>query len=279
MSKGIMAVPVPGRPRTSPGSAARLVAAAASLLAFLQPAAPKAHHAMEYIEMESYTTPRRGEFVFHLHYDYMVEDAGNPRLDHWELTPGFSAGVADRLMFDLHTHFAKFGVDHLAESSEEYWPNGPSPFMEALAASLQIRVTEGWLLDVAFGLGFEVPFGRSRELLGSEGNVYAGMLIIGKELPGHRNITGNLVYETEGEEDATLWALGFKTPLTSDQHGISAGVEIMGMFEEAGDNWSVLPGVYLPLGSRRLTLKTGIEIGKAGGADMLRSNLTLMCLF
>ena len=57
-----------------------------------------AHHAMEYIEMESYTTAKRGEYVFHLHYDYMVDDEDDADLDHWELTPGLSYGLLDRLM-------------------------------------------------------------------------------------------------------------------------------------------------------------------------------------
>ena len=42
------------------------------------------HHAMEYIEMESYSTAMKGEFIFHLHFDYMVNDDSNPALDHWE---------------------------------------------------------------------------------------------------------------------------------------------------------------------------------------------------
>ncbi len=59
-----------------------------------------AHHAMEYIEVESYITAKQGERVFHLHYDYMVDDSDNPGLDHWEFTPGISYGIVDRLMRD-----------------------------------------------------------------------------------------------------------------------------------------------------------------------------------
>jgi hypothetical protein len=33
---------------------------------------------MDRIEMESCSTARRGEFVFHIHCDYMVDDADNP---------------------------------------------------------------------------------------------------------------------------------------------------------------------------------------------------------
>ncbi len=241
--------------------------------------AASAHHAMEYVELESYQTAKKGQYVFHLHYDYMVDDQGNPRLDHWELTPGFSAGITDRLMFDLHTHFAKFGADHLASPDPAYEPLGPSPFMEALAGCLQFRLTEGWPVNFALAAGMELPFHRAEVLLGSEDLVYSGALIFGMDFHEHSNITGNLCYEVEGEDDALMWGLGFKMPLTADSHGISAGIEFMGLFEEAGDNWSILPGIYMPLGTRNVLLKTGIETGKSAGSDMMRSNLTLMYIF
>ncbi len=239
-----------------------------------------AHHAMEYIEMESYTTARKGEWVFHLHYDYMADDEDNSDLDHWELTPGVSYGIVDSLMFDIHTHFAKFGPDHVVEERRaEFGSGGPSPFMEAIAASLQYRVTEGWLFDVAVAGTIEIPFGRSEDLLGSEDNVYEGLLILGKEFEGHRNVTLNLGYEREGDEDDFSWAVGAKTPLTADPHGIAAGVEVMGSFDDTADNWSILPGVYMPLGAQNVILKTGLELGKADGADALRADVSLMYAF
>lgn len=239
-----------------------------------------AHHAMEYIEMESYTTARKGESVFHLHYDYRVDDQDNSDLDHWEFTPGVSYGIVDRLMFDIHTHFAKFGADHVVEERrDEFAPNGPSPFMEAVAASLQCRVTEGWLLDVGVVGTIEIPFGRAEDLLGSEDNVYEGLLILAREFEGHRNVTLNFGYEREGDEDDVFWAVGAKAPLSVDPHGIAAGVEIMGSFEDASDNWSILPGVYMPLAAQNVTFKTGLEFGKADGADAVRANITLMYRF
>ena len=257
-----------------------IVGLSALLLMLLTTGTAVAHHAMEYIEMESYTTGRQGEFVFHLHYDRMVDDADSPGLDHWELTPGVSYGILDRLMFDVHTHFAQFGIDHVVpDRRQDFEPNGPSPFMEAVAASLQYRVTEGLVVDVAAVGTIEVPFGRSEDLLGSEDNVYAGMLIVGRDFEGHRNITANLGYEKEGEEDGLHWGLGAKTPISAESHGIAAGVELMGSLEDAGDNWSILPGVYMPLGTQDITLKTGLEFGKSDGADALRANVTLMHRF
>ncbi len=237
------------------------------------------HHALEFIEMESYSTTRQGESVLHLHYDYMVDDRDNPDLDHWEFTPGISYGLTDRLMLDLHTHFAGFGIDHIVEDVRaEYEPDGPSPFMEAVAGTLQYRMVEDWLVDIAVAAALEVPFGRAEKLLGSTDNVYGGMLIIGKEFGEHGNLTLNLGYEEEGEENDTTWAVGFKMPLSDDPHGIAAGVEVMGSFEDTGDNWSILPGVYLPVGGRMI-LKSGLAFGKADGADARRANITIMTSF
>jgi len=240
----------------------------------------RAHHAMEYIEMESYSTARHSEFVFHLHYDYMSENTDNPREDHWELTPGLSYGLRDRLMVDVHTHFAKFGPDLIVDQEQAlYEPSGPSPMMEAVATSLQYRVTEGRFLDIAVVAGLEVPLNRAKKLLGSEDPVYAGLLIVGRDFGEHGNITLNFGYEREGKEDEMCWALGVKTPISDDPHGIAAGVEFMGNTEDPGDNWSVLPGVYMPLGAPNITLKTGLELGEGAGADTRRANVTLMYRF
>ncbi len=239
-----------------------------------------AHHAMEYIEMESYTTARRGESVLHLHYDYMVDDNDNPNLDHWEFTPGISYGILDSLMLDVHAHFAGFGLDHIVdEERNRFEPDGPSPFMEAAAASLQYRVVENRLLDIALVGTLEVPFSRADELLGSEDNVYAGMLILGKDFGEHSNVTLNFAYEQEGDENDTTWALGMKTPISADPHGIAAGVELMGSFEDTVDNWSVLPGVYMPIGDENIILKSGLEFGKSDGANAMRANVTMMYRF
>jgi hypothetical protein len=259
----------------------RHVTFAVAILAVIAAGMPAAcHHAMEFIEMESYDVTRAGEFVFHLHYDYMVDNVSNPREDHWELTPGLSYGVIDKLMVDVHTHFAKFGPDLVVDDERaSYEPQGPSPMLEAMAVSLQYPVTEGWAIDVGVVGTLEVPFRDAEKLLGSEHPVYQGTLILGKTFEGHSNITVNLGYEREGEEDAASWALGLKRPISEDPHGIAAGVEVMGAAEEVGDNWSVLPGVYMPLGAPNVILKTGLEFGKGDGASTRRANVTLMYQF
>jgi hypothetical protein len=241
-----------------------------------------AHHAMEYIEMESYSTAKRGQKVFHLHYDYMVDDSGNPNLDHWEFTPGLSYGITDRLMADIHTHFAGFGSGHVVEERRaEFGTNGPSPFMEAVAVALQYRLTDGWPVDIAVAGTWEIPFSRAEELLGSEDHVYAGTVILNREFGTHGNVCANFSYEAEGKEDEWGWALGVKNPISADPHGIAAGVEVSGDFE--GNRWGVLPGIYAPV-NETITLKTGIKIGQEKDeegrwADTLRANVSLLYRF
>ena len=232
------------------------------------------HHAMEYIELESYPTARKGEFVFHLHYDYFVEDKDNPKLDHWEFTPGISYGILDRLMFDFHTHFSKFGLEHVVEEKKaEYEPFGPSPFMEAAAFSLQYRFTEGWFINIAGVLTYELPYQRSRDLLDGK-EVYKATLVLAKDFGLHSNTTLNLTYGKDGEEEIKEWGFGIKTPISQDPHGIAAGVELIGDFD---GNISVLPGVYAPLGAENIIFKTGLEFGK--DLNSMRANVTLMYRF
>lgn len=242
-----------------------------------------AHHAMEYIEMESYSTAKRGEYVFHVHCDYMVDNADNPKADHWEFTPGIAYGITDRLMFDVHTHFAKFGEDHIVEEERgNYETTGASPFMEAVAASVQYRLIEDWSVNIGISGTIEVPFSRAETLLGSEANVYQGMVILSRDFATHANITANLSYEKEGDENGTGWALGIKSPISADPHGIAAGIELMGDFE--GNSWSILPGVYAPLGNEGIVFKTGLQFGQekdeeGSWVDTLRASASLMYRF
>lgn len=240
------------------------------------------HHAMEYIEMESFSTPRQGEAVFHLHYDYCVDDGDNSRLDHWEFTPGVSYGLLNGLMVGIHTHLAKFGPDHLVEEQRpKFEPGGPSPFMEATAVSLQGRLPFSGPVDTACVLRWEVPFRRAKQLLGSEDHAVAATLILSRDFRTHGNLCANLSWERDGDEEEWAWALGAKTPISHDPHGIAVGVEIMGDLQ--GDAWSVLPGVYAPI-NEMLILKTGLELGQSKNqedqwADTLRVNVTLMYRF
>lgn len=245
--------------------------------AVLLPAgAASAHHALEFIQLESYSTARKGEKLFHLHYDYMSEDKNDPRQDHWELTPGVAYGITDRLMFDAHGHYAKFGNGLVVEERQPaFEPNGPSPFIEALAFTLQYRLTEGAPIDAAVSATYELPMGRAKDLLGSE-EVYEGTLILSRSFGVHGNVTLNLTAGWEGGEDYQEWGIGVRESLTGEAHGTAAGIEFLGSFDDVEHSWSVLPGIYFPINEQSI-IKTGIEIGR--DADYTRANVTLMHRF
>ena len=234
----------------------------------------RAHHAMEYIAMESYSTARGGQKIFHVHYDYIVDNSANSAQDHWEYTPGLSYGITNRLMVDAHTHFAKFGIDHIVrEQRANFAPQGPSPFMEAMAFAVQYRLTEGSFIDVAIGGVYEEPFQRSRDLLGGQRG-FEGILILSRGLGSRGNICANFKLGRYGDEKLSEWALGVKHPLTEDTHGIQAGLELLG---DTAGKWSLLPGIYFPLGDQNIVFKTGLEFGK--DLNSMRANATLMVIF
>jgi hypothetical protein len=246
------------------------------LAALLAAPDARAHHALEYIETESYSTSRKGEYLFHLHYDDMAEDKDDPSLDHWEFTPGLAYGITDRLMLDAHVHYAGFEEAWVVEERrDEFGDEGPSPFLEAAAFTLQYRLTEGLPVDIGVAGTFEQPFDRAEELLDG-GQVFEGTLIVARSFGTHGNVTLNLIAGWDGGEEYQEYALGVKEALTGNAHGIAAGVEVLGDFEELADSWSVLPGIYVPLCEQTL-MKTGLEIGK--DQDYTRLNVTLMHRF
>jgi len=236
-----------------------------------------AHHAMEYIETESYSTALQGENIFHLHYDYFVENKQNPQSDHWEFTPGISHGITDALMLDIHTHFAKFGNALIVpEQQTTYMPGGPSPFLEAAAFTLQYRLPANQILNVALVGNYEYPFQRSRDLLAGQQVGELG-LIVSKDFEGHRNICLNLRAGKDGNETVSMYSFAAKTPLSADIHGIAGGIELLGSFQDFQNSWSLLPGIYMPIGSPNTTFKTGLEFGR--NMDYMRANATLMVRF
>jgi hypothetical protein len=224
------------------------------------------HHAMEYIEMESYSTALKGEKVFHLHYDYFVEEKNNPDFDHWEFTPGISYGIIDYIMFDAHTHFSKFNKG-FTKNNEEI-----SPFIEALATSIQFRIPKFTFLDFGFVLSYEIPFKRAREYIDGK-EVFEGKIIVSKDFGEHSNLCFNFNFVKDGDEFLKEWAFGIKNPLSSDPHGIAGGIEILGDYE---GSLFFLPGIYFPI--ENSILKTGIGFGNNKSTN-LRANLTLMYRF
>jgi hypothetical protein len=236
-----------------------------------------AHHAMEFIETESATTLRAGEGLVHLHFDRYSEDKNDSSMDHWEWTPGLAFGLTDRLMADMHGHYAKFNNGLVRASRQaQYAPDGPPPFLEAAAITLQYRLTDTAPVAVAVAATVELPSSRARRLLESH-SVYAGTLILSRGFAEHSNVTLNLTAGIEDGEGFYEFALGVRSPLGADPHGIAVGLELLGDVEEFSDTWSLLPGIYLPLIGPETVLKTGFEAGR--GMERTRLNVTLMHLF
>lgn len=254
-----------------------------------------AHHAMEFIEMESYSTTKAHEFVFHWHFDYMTDDRNDVQADHWEMTPGLSYGLLDRLMIDAHCHYAKFGNTHI---DEEYAQNNPEDpviksgagmpaFVEAAAFALQFRVTDyGQLpIDIAVSPFYEIPTNRAKKYLGSE-QVYGGSLILGRNFGLHNNITANFSWEREGDENSWGWGLGIKFTLSMlDEHAPAFGVEVLGDYK---GHTGIMPGIYAGI-NQNTVFKAGIFIGlsqysgKKNDEDFMedreedfRTNITIM---
>ncbi|MEW6027337.1 MAG: hypothetical protein AB1599_08600 [Planctomycetota bacterium] len=232
-----------------------------------------AHHSREYIELESYTTAKQGQKVIYTHYDYFVMDSDNPKQDHYELTPGFSYGITDRLMLDCHTHFAKFGPAHIVPGEDAYDPIGPSPFLEAVALTGHYRISEPeqFPFDIAGSLLYEYPLPTSKRLLDGA-SAFELTLIISKEVGKDTNICCNLNTGQEGDEWMNGYGLGIKTPIGSDSKGAEVGLEIFGDFKNA---FRALPGAYLPL-QDNTTLKLGLGLGNKASQEELRFHISLM---
>lgn len=214
----------------------------------------RAHHALEYLDVESFESAKKGEGLFYTRFDYFVDDSDDNTMNHWEITPGISYGIWNRITFDLHIHFSKFESGHFADGITR------PPFFEAVAPNLLFQITppDKYFMNVGVALTYEIPLPRARDLLGSRQAV-EGSLILGKNFWAHSNVTLNIVGGVEeGGETYAEWRIGTKHPITSIAHGISAGVEIMGDFK--GEEVKVLPGVYVPI-LQNLRLKLGFGFG------------------
>jgi hypothetical protein len=244
-----------------------------------------AHHALEYIDVSSYSVAEQGQFLFYALYDNMVDDSADPGMDHWEFTPGFSYGITDWLMLDTHMHYAKFGAGHLTPEGRARIEAasgsgaiadrvGPSPFLEAGTISLQAALPSfGWL-NVGVEAAVEFPFKGAKRYLGADDNVYEFGLILDHEFGEHQRITANIVHWEEGDEDGDEWRLGIRTPLSPNPEGIAGGIELQGSFDESA--WSFMPGIYAPL-ARNIIAKTGVQITKDFEAQ--RFHVSAMFIF
>ncbi len=239
----------------------------AYLLTALSPSGLFAHHAMEFIDLDGYTTALRGQGIFHLHFDYFVSDPNVADKVHWEITPGLSYGITDRLLADFHTHLSYFGPPLLMDGQAH------PPFFEAWTISTQMRFGEEgqYPLDPAIVLSFESPYPKAKDLLGSR-SLMEATLVLSKSFGTHRTAVLNLTAEKEADLPVTFsWGFGAKTPLGIDPHGPGMGVEFKGT---RMDDVFTLLGFYLPVNAT-MVLKTGFGFGMKEAEDRLRFHLSL----
>jgi len=236
-----------------------------------------AHHSREYIELEGYSTAHKGQKVFYTHYDYFVPDQNNPKMDHSEFTPGMSYGITDRLMLDVHTHFAEFGPDNIVSPAHRNDPLGPAPFIEAAAFTLQYRITQPGQLpvDIAGSVLYEYPFHRAEKLLDSASVVDASVVVSRNLWWEHSNVCLNLNAGKDGDENTKSYGLGFRSPISKDPNGPAAGIELFGDFE---GGFRALPGIYMSL-EENITLKVGLGFGNQASGEVLRQHISLMVRF
>ena len=235
-----------------------------------------AHHALEYIDLESYSTTPQGGYVFYSRYDYFVPDQDNPKMDHWEFTPGFSYGITNRLMCDTHFHLAKFGSDHIIAGEDNNDPLGPAPFIEAIAPSVHYQFTKAndWPVDLAGTFTYEYPLHRSRKLMAAE-NGYEGTLIISKEIGKDTNLCLNLSRGREGNENSKNWGIGIKTPLSQNPRSPEVGLEFFNDYEGGR---RLIGGIFLPL-QENIIFKVGLGFGNEASEEESRLNFTMMYIF
>lgn len=229
------------------------------MVMFFIPLQALSHHALEYLDVESYSIAGKGEAVFYLRGDYFVEDKSDSDFDHWEITPGLSYGLMKRVMLDLHIHLSSFNKGHF---TEEFKGERVPPFFEALAPSLIIQLTRYRELpvDIAIFLCYEYPFHRARKVIGGT-HTFGGKLILSRDFGVHSNVTLNGGASVDENGDYEIeWMVGMKTPLTSQAHGIAAGLEVEGTHTEGEDGFLFLPGIYLPI-LQNISLKAGFGAG------------------
>lgn len=201
-----------------------------------------AHHAKEYMILEAYTTPKKGQFYYFTSFNFYKEKKGTDEFNHYEITPILTYGITDRLMGNFHFHISQFNPN--AENALLK----PKIFLEAYTVGLQYRLTESGekFFDFAYSIDFEYPSSDSRKWIDGE-DLLTNTLIISKELPNDMNITFNLSYEQEiflGGEGSLGWGAGFKIPPSSKISFMEVGMEVTGKFKKSPEI-HIVPGIYI----------------------------------
>lgn len=218
--------------------------------------AAAAHHAKDYIVVESYDTTNEDQVYVLNEFDFFIPDTDHGSEDNWEYTPTVLYGITDRLMYNFHFHLKRV--------------TGRDPFIEAFTMGLQYRLLERRKLpvDMAFSLDYEYPTPRSEHVLdGKDKMTLTG--IFSKRFRHGIDVTLNLFGERElvlGDHSEIGWRVGAKGPVIPPlRKRLEAGLEFEGLFDK-DPRAEVIPGVYTHVFDGNV-IKAGIGFGLTEKAD------------
>ncbi len=238
-----------------------------TILIFVLSTPAFAHHAKEWLIIESYEVTHKGEVVNITSFDYFDPDTENSADNEWEFTPTFLYGITDHLMLDLHFHL----LDVI----------GVGPFIEAGTVGLQYKLLErGELpIDLGFSMGYEYPTGKSEDVLDGT-DLLTFTSIISRKINRWLDITTNLSYEREmhlGDSSEVNWKFGVKGPFIPPiRRRFEGGLEFQGNFDLGADpRVEVVPGVYWHIKGDTV-LKAGIGAGLTEEADDVTFRIALV---
>ena len=215
-----------------------------------------AHHAKDYIVVESYDTTYEEQVYVLNEFDFFKPDTDHGSKDNWEYTPTVLYGITDRLMYNFHFHVKRV--------------TGRDPFFEAFTMGLQYRLLERHELpvDIAFSLDYEYPTPRSEDVLDGK-DIMTLTGIFSKNFRHGINVTLNLFGEREivlGEHSEIGWRVGAKGPVIPPlRRRLEAGLEFEGIFDK-DPRTEVIPGVYTHVFDGNV-IKAGIGFGLTEEAD------------
>lgn len=226
------------------------------------------HHAKEYLILEAYSTPKKGQFYYLTSFNFFKEEKGTSAFNHYEITPILIYGITDRLMGNFHFHISGFNPN------PDNMLLQPKIFIEAFTAGVQYRLTEPGekYFNFAYSIDFEYPSSNARRYIDGK-DLLTNTLIISKELPGDLNITFNISYEQEvflGGDGGFVWGAGFKIPPFKNIDFLEVGIEFTGDIKK-NPNIHAVPGIYFSPTSNML-IKVGPGFGITSDATRFSFN-------
>lgn len=198
-----------------------------------------AHHGKDYIEIEGYASPEKGEYLLFSLVDYHVPQREISDLTYWRIVPGILYGVTDRLGFEAHSHISKTGGGDFKYDAS------------AIEARFRIGEENVWPVNLAGSIEYELS-------ASDEADEIELRLILGRNF-GMVNATFNY-WGNQG--------LSKKEPLVSN-YGIGGNrslfifqkmsLELVGTLFNGNEHY-IIPSFYLPV-TERISIKAGLAIG------------------